>query len=73
MTKNQKRKNISLSMLIIEIVFLIGLALCKLFFGWEYDTWQYLIAPFWIALFMVTYRNFSQAVKEDEKYGQIEK
>lgn len=73
MTKNQKRKYISLAMLILGIVVLLGLAAGKFFYGWKYDTWQYLIAPFWIALFMVTYRNFSQAVKEDEKYGPIEK
>ena len=60
-------------MLILGIVFLIGLALGKLILGWQYDTWQYLIIPFWIALFMVTYRNFSQAVKDDEKYGPLEK
>lgn len=73
MTKNEKRKYISLSMFILEIIVLIGLALGKLLLGWQYDTWQYLIIPFWIALFMVTFRNFSQAVKKDEKYGPLEK
>lgn len=60
-------------MLILGVVVLIGLALGKLIFNYRYDTWQYLIAPFWIALFMVTYRNFSLAVKEDEKYGPVDK
>ena len=73
MTKNQKRKYISLSMLILGVIALISFALVKVIFGWQLNTWQYLIAPFWIAMFMVTYRNFSQAVKEDEKYGPIDK
>ena len=73
MTKNQKRKYISLSMLILGVIALISFALVKVIFGWQLNTWQYLIAPFWIAMIMVTYRNFSQAVKEDKKYGPIDK
>ena len=60
-------------MLILGVIALISFALVKIIFGWQLNTWQYLIAPFWIAMFMVTYRNFSQAVKEDEKYGPIDK
>lgn len=73
MTKNQKGKYISISMLILGFLTLIGLAAGRFFYGWQYDTWQYLIAPFWIALFLVSYRNFSQAAKEDEKYGDTHK
>ena len=71
MTPNKKRKYISLSMLILGILVLIILGLGRFIYGIQYATWQYLIVPFWIGLFLVTYRNFSQAVKEDDKYGTL--
>ena len=71
MTKNQKRKYLALSMMIIGTVILIGLALCRVLYGIKFGTLQYIIIPIIIGLFFVVYRNFSQAVKEDEKYGPI--
>lgn len=72
MTKNQKRKYISLTLLILSILALIILALARLVYHKSYDFWQYLAAPLCIAFFAVMYRNFSQAVKEDDKYGPVE-
>ena len=71
MTKNQKRKYLALSMMIIGTVILIGLALCRVLYGIKFGTLQYIIIPIIIGFFFVVYRNFSQAVKEDEKYGPI--
>ncbi|MCH5235338.1 MAG: hypothetical protein J1E16_08570 [Muribaculaceae bacterium] len=72
MTKNQKRKYLALSMMILGTVILIGLALCRVLYGIKFGTLQYIIIPIIIGFFFVVYRNFSQAVKEDEKYGPIE-
>ena len=72
MTKNQKRKYFALAMMILGTVILIGLALCRILFGLKFGTLQYIIVPIIIGFFLVVYRNFSQAVKEDEKYGPTE-
>ena len=71
MTKNQKRKYFALSMMILGTAILIALALCRVLFGIKFSTLQYIIVPIIIGFFLVVYRNFSQAVKEDEKYGPI--
>ena len=71
MTKNQKRKYLALSMMILGTAVLIVLALCRVIYGIKFGTLQYIIVPLIIGFFFVVYRNFSQAVKEDEKYGPI--
>ena len=68
---NKAKRNLSLVMVILGVITLIGLALSSRFFCVQHDTWQYLAAPLWICFFGVLYRNFSQAVKEDEKYGSM--
>ena len=71
MTKNQKRKYLALSMIILGTVILIALALCRVLYGIKFSTLQYMIVPIIIGFFLVVYRNFRQAEKEDEKYGPI--
>ena len=71
MTKNQKREYLALSMMILGTAILIALALCRVVYGIKFSTLQYIIVPIIIGFFFVVYRNFSQAVKEDEKYGPI--
>ena len=71
MTKNQKRKYLALTMMILGTVILIALALCRVLFGIKLGTLQYIVIPIIIGFFLVIYRNFSQAVKEDEKYGPM--
>ena len=71
MTKNQKRKYFALSMMILGTAILIALALGRVLYGIKFGTFQYIIVPIRIGFFFVIYRNFSQAVKEDEKYGPI--
>lgn len=53
------------------MITLIGLAISHKFFDFQHDTWQYFAAPLWICFFGVLYRNFSLAVKEDQKYDPI--
>ena len=72
MTKNQIRKYLALSMMILGTAILIALALCRILYGIKLGTLQYIIVPIIIGFFFVVYRNFSQAVKEDKKYGPLE-
>ena len=59
-------------MMILGTAILIALALCRVIYGIKLSTFQYIIVPIIIGFFFVVYRNFSQAVKEDEKYGPLE-
>ena len=59
-------------MMILGTIILIALALCRVLSGIKFGTLQYIIVPLVIGFFMVVYRNFSQAVKDDEKYGPLE-
>ncbi len=63
------KRNISLAMVILGVIALIGLAISRAFFDAPHDTWQYIAAPLCICFFGILYRNYSQAVKEEEKYG----
>lgn len=68
---NKAKRNASLLLAILGVIILIGLALSGKLYGIQHDVWQYIAAPLWIAFFGIMYRNFSQAVKEDEKFGPI--
>ena len=55
MTPNQKRKYIVLPLLILSVVALITMASLRVIFDINLGVWQYVIVPFWIGLFAVTY------------------
>lgn len=44
-------------MFIIGVIALITLAVLRGFYEINLSTWQYIIVPFWIALFAVAYIN----------------
>lgn len=73
MTKNKKRKYFALAMFVIGVIVLISIALIRVLYGIRLGTLQYIIIPLIVCFFAVMYRNFSQAVKEDDKYGPMEK
>lgn len=73
MTKNKKRKYFALAMFVIGVIALISIALIRVLYGIRLGTLQYIIIPLIVCFFAVMYRNFSQAVKEDDKYGPLEK
>lgn len=69
---NITRRNLSLASLILGIVTFIGVVLSKLY--WDsgsnnHFTVQFISSVFWTFVSAVLYRNYSQAVKEDKKYG----
>lgn len=68
---NKAKRNISLFMMVISIAIFIGLVISRSLFGIQHETWQYFAAPLCFCFFGVLYRNFSFAVREDKKYGQI--
>lgn len=60
-------------MFVIGVIALISIALIRVLYGIRLGTLQYIIIPLIVCFFAVMYRNFSQAVKEDDKYGPMEK
>ena len=69
---NITKRNLSLAALILGIVTFIGIVFSKLY--WNSDsnnhfTVQFVSSVFWTFFSAVLYRNYSQAVKKDKKYG----
>ena len=69
---NKAKRNLFLALLILEVVIYFCLAYFKSYFDLEIKWWIYISAALLFVFLLGAYRNFSQAVKEDEKYGPIE-
>lgn len=69
---NKTKRNLFLSLLILEVVVYFCLAFFKSQFELEIKWWIYISAALLFVFLLGGYRNFSQAVKEDEKYGPIQ-
>ena len=68
---NKFKRNLAFVM-VVSSVFLYGLIILEAIFGEIKPDWWMWIAPVCcFIVFLGYYRNFSQAVKEDEKYGPI--
>lgn len=70
---NKAKRNIFLSLLIIEVLAYLSVIMFKNRFDLEVKWWIYVTAALLFVFFLGGYRNFSQAVKEDEKYGPVVK
>ena len=68
---NKAKRNLALVMVILSLVLYVGIFIKKIFFGGNIDWWMWLSPVCCFIVFLGCYRNFSQAVKEDEKYGPI--
>ena len=68
---NKGKRNLFLSLLILEVVIYFCLAVFKTRYDLDVKWWIFSIAAIIFAFLLGAYRNFSQAVKEDEKYGPI--
>ena len=68
---NRTKRNLFLSLLILNLVIYFCLAVFKSRFDLDVKWWIFSIAAIIFAFLLGAYRNFSQAVKEDEKYGPI--
>ncbi|MCH5240755.1 MAG: hypothetical protein J1F38_11075 [Muribaculaceae bacterium] len=70
---NKGKRNLFLTLLILEVFVYFGIAMFKNHFDLQVKWWIYIITAFLFIFFLGGYRNFSQAGKEDEKYGPVVK
>ena len=70
---NKGKRNLFLTLLILEVFVYFGIVMFKNHFDLQVKWWIYIIAAFLFIFFLGGDRNFSQAVKEDEKYGPVVK
>ena len=68
---NKAKRNLFLTLLILEVVMYFCLAVFKTRYDLDVKWWIFSIAAIIFAFLLGAYRNFRQAVKEDEKYGPI--
>lgn len=68
---NKAKRNLSLVMVCIGIAIYILAIVLKLCFGRSAEWWQYVAPAVFIVFFWGCFRNFSQAVKEEQKYGPV--
>ena len=69
---NKSKRNTFLSLLILEVVMYFVVVIFKSQLDIDLKWWIYISAAILFVFFLGGYRNFSQAVKEDEKYGPLE-
>lgn len=70
---NKGKKNLFLGLLILEVLAYLCIIIFKNQFELQVKWWIYISAAILFVIFLGGYRNFSQAVKEDKKYGPIVK
>lgn len=70
---NKAKRNASLVMLIIIVAAYAGLFIRRIFWHVSAQGWEFSIPAFLFIVVLAIWRNYSQAVKEDEKYGPINK
>ena len=68
---NKGKRNLFLTLLILEVVMYFVVSIFKSQYNIDLKWWIYIGAALLFVFFLGGYRNFSQAVKEDEKYGPI--
>ncbi|MCH5346485.1 MAG: hypothetical protein J1E63_05210 [Muribaculaceae bacterium] len=70
---NKTKRNLALVMVCLSVVLYILIFVEQIFFHYKPDWWMWVAAPCCFVVFLGLYRNFSQAVKEDDKYGPMKK
>ena len=68
---NKAKRNLFLTLLILEIVAYIFVVMFSSRIPQDAKWWIYSGAALLFVFFIGGYRNFSQAAKEDEKYGPM--
>ena len=71
MMSNKAKRNLFLTLLIIEVVAYILIIMFSSQIPQEAKWWIYIGAALLFVFFIGGYKNFSQAIKEDEKYGKV--
>lgn len=68
---NKAKRNLFLTLLILEVVMYFIVAIFKSQYSIDLKWWIYISSAILFVFLLGGYRNFSQAVKEDKKYGPI--
>ena len=68
---NKGKRNLFLILLILEGVMYFAVAIFKSQYDIDLKWWIYISAALLFVFLLGGYRNFSQVVKEDEKYGPM--
>ena len=68
---NKAKRNLFLTLLILEVIAYILVIMFSSQIQQDVKWWIYIGAALLFVFFIGGYRNFSQAVKEDEKYGPM--
>lgn len=66
---NKVKRNIALVMFCLGVLIYILAIVLKIFYGRSVDWWQLVAPAVFILFFWGAFRNFSQAVEEEKKYG----
>lgn len=69
--RNKTKRNLFLALLILEIVAYIFIVMFSSQIPESSKWWIYIGAALLFVFFIGGYRNFSQAIKEEEKYGPL--
>ena len=69
---NKAKRNLFLSLLILEVIAYILVVMLSSKIPQGAKWWIYIGAAFLFVFLLGGYRNFSQAVKDEEKYGPVE-
>lgn len=70
---NKGKRNLFLGLILLEVFAYLGLVMFKNQLNVQAKWWIYIAAAFLFIFFVGCYRNFSHALKEDEKYGSVAK
>lgn len=68
---NKTKRNLFLSLLLLEVAGYILILMFSSIIPDDIKWWVYIGAAILFVFLIGGYRNFSQAVKEDEKYGSL--
>ena len=70
---NKSKKVLAFIMVLLSLA-LYALIICrKVIWGVDIQAWQYMAPTVCFVVFLALFRNYSQAVKEDDKYGPLNK
>ena len=73
MMSNKAKRNLALIMVCLSLALYVLIFIMKFFLHENPSTWMWTAPPVCFIVFLGLWRNFSQAVKEDDKYGPIDK
>ena len=68
---NKAKRNLALVLMLISVVLYVLLIFQAIYGEFKPDWWMWVAPVCSFIIFLGYFRNFSQAVKEDEKYGPI--